>query len=157
MKQRSYEYCKTRRDFDPAKYETDAWFDSWCRDTLLRVDGEIYRCGTTHPVYYEGMEEAGIPRQVFRRYEHDRPSFATEMWGSAIEMMAIMQAVRASVQRTVLDRREQERAVDDHARLSAMSAMSSLSSYQEKQLQTAVERARAADTDPATRRKPDRA
>jgi len=114
-KQLSYEYCKTHRDFDPAKYETDAWFDSWGHDTLLRVDGEIYRCGTTHPVYYEGMAEAGVPRDVFQRYEHGRQNFAVEVRGGSVSMMHIMEAVCASVQRTILDRRELARAVEDHA------------------------------------------
>jgi hypothetical protein len=153
-KQRSYDYCKTHSDFDPAKYETDAWFDNWSHDTLLRMGGEIYRCGTTHPVYYEGMDGAGVPRSVFQRYEHGRRDFAVQVYGATLDMMQIMRAVCGSVQNTIRERRDLNRAVERHAELSALPT---LTPYQEKDLREAVERMRAADIDPDAGREPGRA
>lgn len=147
-KRRSYEYCKTHRDFDPSKYETDAWFDSWCHDTLLRVDGEIYRCGTTHPVYYEGMKQAGLPGSAFHRYEHGRQTFAAEVRGGSLEMLRIMQAVRTSVQATVRTRRDLKCALE---RQSELSALTSRTPYQEEALREAIELIRAAGIDPDTK------
>ncbi len=113
-KKRSYEYCKTSRDFDPAKYETDEWFRSWSSSTLLRHDGKIYRCGTTNSVYYEGMSNAGVPSEAFQRYEDNRPLFAVEVNGGVVELLRVMRSVLDAVQHEVHERRraayEAERA-----------------------------------------------
>jgi hypothetical protein len=99
-KRRCYEYCGPKPDrglpahkgFREEDYETDAWYDDWTSDTLLRVDGKIYRCGTTSAVYYEGIN-AVAPCQVWQRYEHGRTEFAIEIQGEEIELMGAVRAV----------------------------------------------------------------
>lgn len=107
-KQRCFNYCKNHKDFDSAKYETDAWFDGWSRDTLMRVDGRIWRCGSTSPCYYEGMTDGGVPSTAFVRYEHGRSEFAVAVCGGAPGLMNIMRDVCRSLRTTVSERRNVE-------------------------------------------------
>ena len=110
-KQRSYTYRKTHKDFNPEDYETDVWFDGWCSDSLLRPpDGNIYRCSTVHPVYYEGMKQVGVPTSAFQRYERGRSEFAAEIKGDYVELQVVMKAVINAARKIVMMRRELRRA-----------------------------------------------
>ena len=99
-KRRSFEYCrpnpeknfKGSHDWDPAKYETDEWYDSWSGGTLLRHEGKIFRCGSVSSCYYEGIERV-LPEEVFQRYEYGRQQFAIEVPGGVVKQMEIMQGI----------------------------------------------------------------
>jgi hypothetical protein len=132
-KQRSYEYCRPKpekgiegsHDWDETDYQTDAWYDKWTSGTLLRADGEIYRCGATFSGYYEGIDDLNIDDlsddgRYYRRYEKGAKRFAVEVPGSEIEMMRIMQAVVRSAVNLVLERRQDQRDMEDYSRYCSM-------------------------------------
>lgn len=145
-KRRCYEYRgpKPERDlpahqgFKEEDYETDAWYDDWTSATLLRTEGEIYRCGTTSSVYYEGIGRI-IPAETFQRYEHGRSEFAIEVSGREIEMMQIMRATVRSAEKFVQARREVERDIEDYKTYSAKDP-SELTDYWKKRLGEITER-----------------
>lgn len=141
-KKRSFEYQrpKPERDFpgshnfDETDYESDAWYSKWSGATLLRADGEIYRCGSTSPVYYEGIDDI-LPQEVFQRYERGRTEFAVEIPGNRLQLMQVMQGVVRSVEKTVFARRRHEHDVEDKARYEAkIAAGETLSEFAQKDL-----------------------
>lgn len=111
-KRKAYDYRKDHRDFNPKDYEDDTWFHSWCSDTLLRTeDGGIYRCGATASCYYEGIDDLPL-KDVFQRYEKGARRFAVEINGTTLQLMSLMENILKSAQKFVMERREDDRAVE---------------------------------------------
>lgn len=108
---KSFNYCKSHKGFDPKTYDGHDWVEDWSRWSIL-VDeqNEYYRCSTASACYYEGMADAGVPPEAFHRYEHGRSAFSTEVSGSMIDVISMMQYIRTDAQRFVLNRREEEYA-----------------------------------------------
>ena len=137
------EYCRPKdgrpgsHNWNPEDYESDAWYDKWCSASLLRHEGEIYRCGTTASVYYEGM--GILPEEVFQRYEHGRSEFAVEVPGTEVDMMAIMQACFHDVRNHVHRRRQHVHNLERISELGTKPA-AELSDYQLKSLAEARDR-----------------
>ncbi len=123
-KMSSYNYSKPKdgreppSGWDPSLYDDDRWFDKWCHDSLLRIDGEIYRCSSTFPGYYEGIDDL-LPREAFVRYEKGRRVFCTEIRGGNPGWLRIMGTVVRAAQRFVQARRQHARDVEDLARYEA--------------------------------------
>jgi hypothetical protein len=130
VRAKAYAYQSTGRGFDPVPFETDAWMDGWCSDSILRSGGKVYRCGTTASCYYEGMERSGVPETAFERYEHGGRMLAVGVDG-ACGLMRLVDAVRESVLTTINDRRDKASTL---AYWTELSAMSERRPYQEERL-----------------------
>jgi hypothetical protein len=138
-RQRAYDYQSKNAKFDPTPFDTDAWIEDWCHDSIHRSGGKVYRCGTTTSCYFEGMEEAGVPRAAFKRYEHGRSMLAVEVDG-ACGLMQLVEAVRESVLTVIHDRRDKASTL---AYWTELSAMSERRPYQEERLVETTAKLRA--------------
>lgn len=152
-KRRAFDYCQKRAlddsqpndGFDTSKFETDEWFDDWSRGSLLYVkeDEIYYRCGTTHSVYYEGINKV-MPSAAFRRYEHGRDSFAVEIPGSISALMGAIEAITNSARDFVRKRRRHLEELMTHAHYQTkLAAGEELNDYHKGRLTEVEERLQA--------------
>lgn len=95
--------------------DTDDWYREWSSGSILRKDGRIYRAGSHQKVYCEGIDDLGLPDDVFKPYEEGSQGFVCEI-GSYATVAMILEHVVRSLEQERYRRWEKEREVRDDQR-----------------------------------------
>ena len=99
-KKRCFDYREhTNDDSSGREFDNDDWFDTWSSGSIMRHNGNIYRCASVASCYYEGISRIA-PESAFQVYKPGVKQFATDATNT-VDVMSKMVAVQAAVRRVM--------------------------------------------------------